>query len=204
MGEEDWSLGHRLRATLPRGPKYSSYKSGEAALYTALSVCLVVGLVVLWAAPTPRFGGPPDKVSYSIPVLYNGIDAKFASPKRGPELFEKKGGYVWPSSAEKIHPEPPYLQSPPHTVNVTVGRQLFVDWFVVESVVSFGGRSGPSAPPSNDVMLTFFKPAMEETSIKLKGVLERCRGACVCEQDSAMESLGHWHWYVECVALRPA
>lgn len=62
-----------------------------------------------------------NKATGAKPILYNGIELPLVWPPRG---FD-------PASAQ---PMPvPYLERPPHIIPIDVGRQLFVDDFLIES-----------------------------------------------------------------------
>ena len=82
------------------------------------AACVSLGILVghsSGAAPD----GPPDRASEAGEVLYNGI----VLPK------------TWPPRMEQLPHEPvtpPYLVSPPEVIPIDVGRQLFVDDFLVE------------------------------------------------------------------------
>ena len=60
-------------------------------------------------------------------LLYNGI----CLPKQWPPLWDAAGGPPPRSGPATV---PPYLRAPPARINVSLGRQLFVDSFLVESM----------------------------------------------------------------------
>ncbi|MDA0831705.1 MAG: hypothetical protein O2955_02325 [Planctomycetota bacterium] len=60
-------------------------------------------------------------VCYAEEVLYNGIKLPEQWPPR-PESFSRDP-----------QPEPPYLSDPPKVISIDVGRQLFVDDFLIDS-----------------------------------------------------------------------
>ncbi len=73
-------------------------------------ITLLIPAVMLMTAGFPAVAGE---------VLYNGIE--LPTP--------------WPPRAEKLTPEPqvcPYLSSPPAVIPIDIGRQLFVDDFLIE------------------------------------------------------------------------
>jgi len=89
----------------------------RVAVLTAV-VCVLLGMLVgrgFAAAP----GRPAGAAESAAEVLYNGI----VLPK------------TWPPRMEQLPREPvtpPYLESPPEVIPIDVGRQLFVDDFLVE------------------------------------------------------------------------
>jgi hypothetical protein len=60
-------------------------------------------------------------------LLYNNI----CLPKQWPPLWDAAGGPPPRSGPATV---PPYLRAPPARINVSLGRQLFVDSFLIESM----------------------------------------------------------------------
>ncbi len=92
---------------------------------------LAIGLVAMFAVATP---------SPAAETLYNGIVLPEAWPPR--EAFEPGG-------------EPmrvPYLENPPATIPIDVGRQLFVDDFLIDATTLRRSFHRPTWHPSNPVI----------------------------------------------------
>jgi hypothetical protein len=89
-------------------------------------------------------------------VLYNGIRLPAA----------------WPPRIEKLTREPmpvPYLETPPAVIPIDVGRQLFVDDFLVESTTLKRTFHLPESCPTNPVV-TFDRPWEKEGRAPLAAV----------------------------------
>jgi hypothetical protein len=81
-------------------------------LLTAIPSCAVV----LGSLGEARQDPPPRQ------VLYNGIELPSPWP---PRLSE------FPTSVAKDPPTPPYLQAPPAVIPIDLGRQMWVDDFLI-------------------------------------------------------------------------
>ena len=94
-------------------------------------IALLMSLLLLLPGAPADESTPPSDEACSGKRLYNGI----CIPHRWPPLWRRNG-----SSVEGVFPPrdgaytAPYLRSPPAVVDVSVGRQLFVDPFLVESM----------------------------------------------------------------------
>src|SRR4051794_40674577 len=84
----------------------------------SLRVLTVLGLACVAGASR---GAGPAVAADGSEVLYNGIRL----PKPWPPLLKLK--------PQAVPPAPPYLEDPPDVIPIDVGRQLFVDDFLIES-----------------------------------------------------------------------
>ena len=82
----------------------------------------------------------PSRCGPDSEQLYNGI----CLPPQWPPRYTTPHGLP-PRTGPRV--PPPYIHSPPGVINVSLGRQLFVDPFLVDSMP---GPSAPTAgPPSS-------------------------------------------------------
>ncbi|MBI4580727.1 MAG: hypothetical protein HY718_13555, partial [Planctomycetes bacterium] len=84
---------------------------------TALSSSALILMATGWTASAPALGQPATQPAGA--VLYNGI--RLPAP--------------WPPKYDQLPPDPmpvPYLSAPPSVIPIDVGRQLFVDNFLIE------------------------------------------------------------------------
>ncbi|MFN0197976.1 MAG: hypothetical protein ACKVT0_14620 [Planctomycetaceae bacterium] len=106
--------------------------NSESELALSFAIVCIVGVLASIVYPTAM-------VCDAGEVLYNGIELPDPWPPR-PEGFSRDP-----------QPDPPYLATPPKVIPIDVGRQLFVDDFLIESTTLKREYHQPKWHPENPV-----------------------------------------------------